>query len=142
MKILIDNGHGAETRGKRSPDGRLLEYRENRIIARGIVDALTARGWCAYTTRGGTRADALAISLYTAAQAHLPGMRLRTDYTDGDPDQEAAFYLLRHTICPAVLTENLFMDNYEDCDFLLSPEGQQALVDLHVDGITNYLNTF
>lgn len=40
------------------------------------------------------------------------------------------------------LTENLFMDNYEDCDFLLSPEGQQALVDLHVDGITNYLNTF
>ena len=44
MKILIDNGHGAETRGKRSPDGRLLEYRENRIIARGIVDALTARG--------------------------------------------------------------------------------------------------
>lgn len=197
MKILIDNGHGAETRGKRSPDGRLLEYRENRIIARGIVDALTARGldaillvpeetdislpercrrvnewcrqlgrqnvilisihcnaagpgdrwlsargWCAYTTRGGTRADALAISLYTAAQAHLPGMRHHTDYTDGDPDQEAAFYLLRHTICPAVLTENLFMDNYEDCDFLLSPEGQQALVDLHVDGITNYLNTF
>jgi|GEM_PF-5391299 len=44
MKILIDNGHGAETRGKRSPDGRLLEYRENRIIARGIVAALTARG--------------------------------------------------------------------------------------------------
>ena len=44
MKILIDNGHGAETRGKRSPDGRLLEYLENRIIARGIVDALTARG--------------------------------------------------------------------------------------------------
>ena len=192
MKILIDNGHGAETRGKRSPAGRLLEYRENRIIARGIVDALTARGldaillvpeetdislpercrrvnewcrqlgrqnvilisihcnaagpgdrwlsargWCAYTTR----ADALAISLYTAAQAHLPGMRLRTDYTDGDPDQEAAFYLLRHTICPAVLTENLFMDNYEDCDFLLTKEGQQSLVDLHVDGITAYLST-
>lgn len=44
MKILIDNGHGAETRGKRSPDGRLLEYRENRIIARGIVTALAARG--------------------------------------------------------------------------------------------------
>lgn len=44
MKILIDNGHGAETRGKRSPDGRLLEHLENRIIARGIVDALTARG--------------------------------------------------------------------------------------------------
>ena len=194
MKILIDNGHGAETRGKRSPDGRLLEYLENRIIAQGIVDALTARGldasllvpeetdislpercrrvnewcrqlgkdnvllisihcnaagrgdrwlsargWCAYTTPGPTGADALATALYNAAKAHLPGMRLRTDYTDGDPDQEAAFYLLRHTSCPAVLTENLFMDNHEDCDFLLSKEGQQSLVDLHIDGIISYL---
>ena len=60
---------------------------------------------------------------------------------DADPDQEADFYLLRHTSCPAVLTENLFMDNHADCDFLLSPEGQQTLIDLHVDGITTYLST-
>ena len=26
MKILIDNGHGVETPGKRSPDGRFREY--------------------------------------------------------------------------------------------------------------------
>ena len=83
MKILIDNGHGIETKGKRSPDGSLLEYAQNRLLARGIVDALqargldatllisihcnaagpgkdwtTARGWCAYTTSGNTRADA------------------------------------------------------------------------------------
>lgn len=44
MKILIDNGHGRETPGKRSPDGRLLEYAQNRLLARGIVDGLTARG--------------------------------------------------------------------------------------------------
>ena len=194
MKILIDNGHGIETPGKRSPDGVLREYAWNRLIASRIVDRLlslgldaellvpeerdislpercrrvnewcrqlgkdnvllisihcnaagrgdrwlTARGWCAYTTPGPTGADALATALYNAAKAHLPGMRLRTDYTDGDPDQEAAFYLLRHTICPAVLTENLFMDNHEDCDFLLSKEGQQSLVDLHIDGIISYL---
>lgn len=194
MKILIDNGHGIETPGKRSPDGVLREYAWNRLIASRIVDRLlslgldaellvpeerdislpercrrvnewcrqlgrqnvllisihcnaagrsdrwlSARGWCAYTTRGNTRADALATSLYTAAQAHLPGHRLRTDYTDADPDQEADFYLLRHTICPAVLSENLFMDNHEDCDFLLSKEGQQSLVDLHIDGIISYL---
>ena len=41
--------------------------------------------------------------------------------------------------CNAVLTENLFMDNNADCDFLLSKEGQQTLVDLHVDGIISYL---
>ena len=40
MKILIDNGHGRETAGKRSPDGRLLEWSYNREIARRVVAAL------------------------------------------------------------------------------------------------------
>lgn len=196
MKILIDNGHGIDTKGKRSPDGRLLEYAQNRLLAGRIVTALqargldasllvpeqtdislpercrrvnewcrqlgkdnvllisihcnaagrgdrwlSARGWCAYTTPGTTGADALATALYNAAKAHLPGMHLRTDYTDGDPDLEKDFYLLRHTLAPAVLVENLFMDNPTDCAFLLSPEGQQSLVDLHVDGITAYLSS-
>ena len=70
---------------------------------------------------------------------HLPGHRLRTDYTDGDPDMEADFYILRHTTAPAVLTENFFMDSHPDYAFLLSPEGQSAIVDLHVNGITAYL---
>lgn len=78
-------------------------------------------------------------SLYTAAQAHLPGHRLRTNYTDADPDLEKDFYLLRHTLAPAILVENLFYDNHEDCDFLLSEKGQQALVDLNVEGICAYL---
>ena len=56
-----------------------------------------------------------------------------TDELSGNPP--------RHTSCPAVLTENLFMDNLADCDFLLSEEGQQALVDLHVDGIISYLES-
>ena len=196
MKILIDNGHGIETPGKRSPDGVLREYAWNRLIASRIVDRLLslgldaellvpeerdislpercrrvnawcrqigkdnvilisihanaaghgdrwydATGWCAYTSRGNTRADALATSLYHAAQATLPGKRLRTDYTDGDPDMEADFYILRHTTAPAVLTENFFMDSHPDCAFLLSPEGQQAIVSLHVTGITAYLST-
>ena len=100
-----------------------------------------AAGWCAYTSRGNTRADALATSLYHAAQATLPGKRLHTDNTDGDPDMEATFYILRHTTAPAVLTENFFMDSHPDCAFLLSEEGQQAIVALHVTGITAYLST-
>ncbi len=196
MKILIDNGHGVDTPGKRSPDGKLREYAWNRLIAGRIVAALTdlghdaqllvpeqedislsercrrvnaicqvlgtrnvilisihanaagrgdrwydATGWCAYTTRGDTRADALATSLYEAATFHLPGQRLRTDYTDGDPDLEADFYILRHTLPPAVLVENFFMDSRRDHKFLLSADGQQAIVNLHVDGICRYLAT-
>ena len=48
MKILIDNGHGKETPGKRSPvwpDGsQLYEYEFNRDIARRVYAVLTARG--------------------------------------------------------------------------------------------------
>ena len=40
MKILIDNGHGRETAGKRSPDGRLLEWSYNREIACLVVATL------------------------------------------------------------------------------------------------------
>ena len=40
MKILIDNGHGQDTAGKRSPDGRLLEWSYNREIARRVVAGL------------------------------------------------------------------------------------------------------
>ena len=45
MKILIDNGHGVETPGKRSPDGRFREYAYNRLIARAIVEHLQCRGY-------------------------------------------------------------------------------------------------
>ena len=33
------------------------------------------------------------------------------------------------------------MDNHANCDFLLSKEGLQSLVDLHVDGIISYLDS-
>ena len=195
MKILLDNGHGFDTPGKRSPDGHFREYAYNRylaflirerLIALGLdvqlvvperedislkerchrvnaicrqlgndqvillsihVNAagngqnwLDARGWSCFTTRGKTKADALATCLYEAAKNHLPGMRLRTDYTDGDPDIEKDFYIIRHTSCPAVLTENLFMDNRDDVAFLESEEGARAMVGLHVDGILQYLS--
>ena len=45
MKIPIDNGHGIQTPGKRSPDGKLLEYAYTREIARRIVSDLTDRGY-------------------------------------------------------------------------------------------------
>lgn len=100
---------------------------------------LNARGWSCYTTRGQTAADSLASCLYESAKVHLPDMRLRTDNTDGDPDIESNFYILRHTSCPAVLTENLFMDNREDVAFLESEEGTKAIINLHVEGIFRYL---
>ena len=42
MLILIDNGHGHNTPGKRSPDGKFLEATYTREIARRVVADLIA----------------------------------------------------------------------------------------------------
>lgn len=52
---------------------------------------------------------------------------------------EQSLYVLNRTQCPAVLTENLFMDNRDDVAFLLSEKGRQNIIDLHVDGILNFI---
>ena len=45
MKILIDNGHGIQIKGKRSPNGILLEYAYTRELARQIVMIFKSRGY-------------------------------------------------------------------------------------------------
>lgn len=44
MKILIDNGHGENTPGKCSPDGRLKEWTYTRTIADMVVTGLRENG--------------------------------------------------------------------------------------------------
>jgi N-acetylmuramoyl-L-alanine amidase len=115
-------------------------------------------GWSAYTSRGQTRSDILAECLYEAARKILqpgpkpkpkplptspegaPSIRIRRDTSDGDSDFEADFYVLRKTSCVAVLTENLFMDHRGDADFLLTQEGREAIVSLHVVGVIAFLS--
>ena len=195
MKILIDNGQGHNTPGKRSPDGKFREYAYNREIAKRIVADLidrgydaellvpedndisleervrrvnalcsahgksnvilvsvhvnaagngskwtNATGWSVYTCKGQTASDKLAECLCEAAIKNFPGKRIRTDYSDGDSDWEENFYILRHTMCPAVLTENFFMDGL-DLEFLQSKTGKQAIVDTHVEGIIEYIES-
>lgn len=88
------------------------------------------------------RANVILVSIHVNAAVNcLPGHRMRFDYSDGDPDQEAAFYILKHTACAACLTENGFMDGRDSCEFLLSDAGKQAIVDLHVKGIREYVKS-
>ena len=59
--------------------------------------------------------------------------------TAGAWDWESGFYILCHTRCPAVLTENLFQDNRDDVAFLLSLEGRERIIRTHVDGILSFV---
>lgn len=42
--VIIDNGHGVNTRGKRSPDGRLMEWKWTREFAEMLSKALREEG--------------------------------------------------------------------------------------------------
>jgi N-acetylmuramoyl-L-alanine amidase len=202
FKILVDNGHGVETPGKRSPwsahkvkpEIEFFEYKWNREIAKPIVEELrkrgydaelivteerdislteranrvnkickevgtnnvillsvhanaagrgdkwmTARGWCAFTTKGKTKSDEFAEFLYDEAEKNFKGHTIRKDKSDGDRDWEANFTIIFKSVCPAVLTENFFYDNVDDVNYILSEEGRAAVIKTHVDGIINYI---
>ena len=118
---------------------------------------MSAGGFTVYTSKGQTLSDRLAECLYDAAEKNLAeyaqwmyegktrgwyGERqqpIRTDTADGDRDMEADFYVLRKTQCAAVLTENLFMDNRQDVEWLLSDAGKHAVERLHVEGIMKFI---
>ena len=196
MKILIDNGHGSNTAGKRSPDGLFREYAYTREIAAEVSyrlrrlgydcellvpelfdvsliervhrvnvkcqtygasnvllvsihcnaagngkEWLNGRGWEAWTSPGQTEGDKLAECLYQSAlNIFAPGTPIRSDWGDGDFDKENHFTILSKTLCPAVLTENFFMDNKADVAYMLSDEGKEAIVRCHVEGIKKYID--
>ena len=194
MVILADPGHGIDTLGKRSPDGRLREYKYAREIAAEVVKRLKtmdynaqqlvteendislgtrckrvndickhfgasnvlvvsvhcnaagadgkwhdARGWQACVSlNASAKSKQLASYLFDAAQAQELKMR---SPKPGQKWWAQNLAICRDTNCPAVLTENLFQDNLSDVEFLLSDKGREAIVNLHVNGIINYIKS-
>lgn len=195
MKVLIDPGHGIDTPGKRSPDGKFREYLWNRQVADLLLDRLTAmgvdaslvvtetndislstrvqrvnrvctqlgasdvllvsihanaagdgsawmnaRGWSCYTTKGKTESDSLAECLYDAFEAEFTDRKIRKDMSDGDRDWEEDFCVIKKSKCPAVLLENFFYDNREECAWLLQDDTRERVAAATADGIKRYLD--
>ena len=194
MLILIDPGHGIDTPGKRSPDGKFLEYLWNRQIADLILDRfmimgidaslvvtetndislstrvqrinkvcskvgasnvillsihsnaagdgskwMSAQGWSCYTSKGDTKSDVIAECLYDAFETEFADRKIRKDMSDGDRDWEENFYVLQKSKCPAVLLENFFYDNRDECAWLLKDETKERIADAIVKGIVQYI---
>ena len=70
-----------------------------------------AHGFEVWTSRGQTRADALASGISTAWSLEFPFMTIRADWSDGDVDKESGFYVLVNTKMPAVLLEMQFISH-------------------------------
>ena len=198
MKILIDNGHGINTPGKSSPDGKLKEFKWARGIAQGLETKLKADGYdverivpetndvsiAARCNRvnaickklgaknvvlvsihnnaagNGSWGTAKGFSVFVSKNASTNSKKLASIFTDegvarkmiGNRSVPACKYwtwswtksdigILKGTSCPAVLTENGFMDNKEECDYLLSEKGKQDYIDLHVAAIEKYVKS-
>lgn len=99
-----------------------------------------AQGWSAYTTKGHTRSDELAECMYDAFESAFPDRKMRKDLSDGDRDWEENFYIIAKTKCPAVLLENFFYDNREECAWLLSPITRKRVANAIVQGLLIYLS--
>lgn len=108
--------------------------------AAGNGEWTKARGWSVWTSVGQTKSDNLATCLVNEAVEKWGKEKVRKEMVDGDADYESNFYILRKSICPAVLVENFFMDNKEDYEYLCSPDSIYECSDVIVKGIENYLN--
>lgn len=96
---------------------------------------MSAQGWSAYTTKGVTKSDAVAKCLYDAFEEEFKDRKIRRDMSDGDPDWEEDFYIIKKTSCPAVLLENFFYDNKEECQWLLQDVNKKRIAKAIIKGI-------
>lgn len=102
-------------------------------------DWMNATGWSCYTTRGKTKSDVLAECLYDAFERAFPDRKIRKDMQDGDRDREEDFYIIQKTKCPAVLIENFFYDNKEECHWLLQEAVKVRIAMAIEDGVKQYV---
>lgn len=100
---------------------------------------MSAQGWSCYTSKGETNSDAIAECLYDAFEAEFAEKKIRKDMSDGDRDWEENFYVLAKSKCPAVLLENFFYDNRDECAWLLKDETKERIADAIVKGIVQYI---
>ena len=100
---------------------------------------MNARGWSCYTSKGKTRSDQVAECLYDAFEEEFQDRKIRKDMSDGDRDWEENFYVLQKSKCPAVLLENFYYDNREECAWMLQEETKRRIASAAVKGIIKYI---
>ena len=89
----------------------------------------SANGWSVYTSEGKTKSDIIAKVLLDKATEEFPDEKMRGH-------KESNFWVLRKTVMPAILSENFFMTNYNNChNYLLSEEGRDRIAKIHFEMI-------
>jgi len=100
----------------------------------------SANGYSVYTSRGNTKSDQYAEILLKYMQLEFPDRKMRKDTSDSDRDKEADFYVLSKTKMPAILSENFFMTNKEECKLLLQKSFRDRIANCHFELIKQIEN--
>lgn len=97
----------------------------------------TPNGFQVYVARNASRVSReVAASIYKEAlSSDLKGDRAQPPLFYWTAD----FYVLKNTICPAVLCECLFQDNRRDCEYLLSLMGKGTISRVIFKGVDNFI---
>ena len=144
---ILDNGHGGiidgeyQTPGKRSPvweDGsQLFEGEFNRAIVNRLVKMCAEKG-IECINLVDTQEDT-PLSKRTAKANSIHREKGNTIYMSihaNGFNKESNFWVLRKTAMPAILSENFFMTNYDNCHkYLLSEEGRDRIAKIHFEMI-------
>lgn len=109
--------------------------------AAGSGSWMQGKGWEVWTTEGTTNSDIFANIMCKVYPTIFPESLLKGKEKKYQlrGHKEKNFTLIYKCACPCVLTENFFYDNKEECEFMLSEEGLNRIVKLHVESIKEYL---
>ncbi|MFZ5939824.1 MAG: N-acetylmuramoyl-L-alanine amidase [Bacteroidota bacterium] len=185
---ILDNGHGNDTPGKRSPvlpDGRqFFEYEFNRAVVSRLKGKLDTAGLQstilvpeqhdislpervrranslqstlplffisvhsnAFGNAGFSAPRGIETFYYTGsvkgralAEVFQKHLLAHTGWKDRKV-KEAEFYVIKNSAMPAVLTENGFYTNLEECELLLDDSWREKIASAHFDAILELENT-
>jgi len=133
--VVITSEHGDISLKERVR--RANQYNPNESFFISIhSNAGGGNGFEVFTSPGQTKSDDIATIMGEEFKSIFPLKKLRVDFSDQDLDKEAKFYVLTKTKMPAILTENFFMDNEDECrNILMTKEGRNRIIEFHVNAI-------
>ena len=172
---ILDNGHGNDTKGKRSPiwvDGsQLLEYEFNRNIVKYLsfmlkqhkidceilvpeIEDISLKERCIRANHYHTQQNSILISIHGNAFTDEKINGFETHYLSKSGlffakifqkrfknlgkdrgVKKSNFYILKNTTMPAILTENGFYSNENECRKMMTSEFQYDIANEHCKSI-------
>lgn len=97
----------------------------------------SAHGWSVFVSNNAST-NSKNLACYMTDAAISSGIHVR------QPSSTQKYWVQNLAICrdtkmPAVLVENMFQDNKEDVEYLLSDEGKENLANIIISGIESYI---